>query len=129
MPWRRDDIRAKVEERAAELGRSLTNVAGYPTFFAPVNADKPPRIDILERIAEELDWSLCKLLCDTPPQQIDEPILALALTTATRAVPGSDPGELAPLVAKLYALLVQRGRQGLPVSQDYLDALIDTHRR
>ena len=68
MPWRREDIRTRVEARAAELGRSLSSVAGYPQFFSPVNAEKPPRIDILERMAAALDWTLCELLCGPLPQ-------------------------------------------------------------
>lgn len=99
MAWNKAVLRPKVEQRAAQLGKSITDVMpkGY-ALFAPSRADTSPTIAVLEAIAENLEWSLCQLLCndhvDEPPQARPE-LIKLAVTVAMRAV-RSDREEMVP---------------------------------
>ena len=92
MPWNKADLRPRVERRAAQLSKSVTDVLpkGY-AFFAPTNADVSPRIDTLEEIADNLGWSLCDLLCESRAKLIE-----MAVTVALRAVPSFDRAEKLP---------------------------------
>jgi hypothetical protein len=91
MAWNKADLRPRVERRAAELKKSVTDVLpkGY-SFFADSKAGKSPQVDTLEKIAANLGWSLCELLCEARTD-----LIKLAVAVAQRAV-RSDRAELLP---------------------------------
>lgn len=99
VAWNKADLRPKVERRAAELNKSLTDVMpkGY-AIFAPSRADQSPSIAVLEAIAENLEWSLCQLLCNdhTEAPRIRPELIKMAVTAAMRAIPSDRSADLLP---------------------------------
>ena len=116
MAWNKADLRPRVERRAAQLNKSVTDVLpkGY-SFFADSKAGKSPQIDTLEKIADNLGWSLCELLCEARTD-----LIRMAVTVALRAV-RSDRAELIP-DATIKALDMLEGYQHdrVPIDQTIL---------
>ncbi len=129
MAWIKAELLPRISARAAELGKSVTDILppGYDTFFAPSKAEGSPTIATLEKIADGLGWSLCELLCGKqPPLRHD--LLDMAVITAVQAL--ADEPELLPdAIASTYDVLVERQRENRPNDASALSALVDLLRR
>jgi hypothetical protein len=123
MPWSETNFRARVLERAEELGKSWPDVARaaqvHPSTLA--NPGRSGRlINKIEDIARALDWSVCEILgCG-----ISLPQLEGAVDVVCRSRSGLTP-ERASLVVRAYETIRAREREGKPVDQSYLDGLSD----
>lgn len=129
MPWSKADLQPKIETRARELGKTLSEVlpAGYPgtTFFSESKRGSPT-IRILEEIAGKLNWTLCELLCESRPA-FSEGLLKLAVEIAQRALP--DRPDLRPdATVSAYDVLTETEDAREPIDQSAISTLVRTLR-
>ena len=86
---------------------------GYDTFFSPSKADVIPKIDTLEWIANQLEWTLCELMCGfDSAQAIQKDLLEMAVTTAVRATPSDQQELLTAAILEAYDAVVEHARRG-----------------
>src|SRR5690242_17913701 len=116
------ELSGRVAERCRDIGRSLAEVmrsAGVSRAFLSRKPKHGRRLDRLEALAAELDWSLADLLGLTVPARIDTGLLAKALRLAGQLAqrrPAEQREALIPeLVGFLYEWLVNRAADGHPV--------------
>ena len=82
---------------------------GY-AFFAPSTADSSPTIATLDTIADNLEWSLCELLCESHAE-----LVRLAVTVALRAIPSNRAEKLPAVAVSAFELLEAYERDREPI--------------
>jgi hypothetical protein len=119
------DLGGRVTERARELGRSLADVlagAGISRGFLNAKPQHGRRLDRLEALARELNWTLADLL-GLKVTRIDPALLAKAVRMAGRLAQrrpeGGDRDQLiAGLAAAVYEWLARRAAEGQTVVEE-----------
>ncbi len=119
MAWNKSDLRPRVEKRAAALGKSVTDVSpkGY-AFFADSKAGGTT-IATLETIAENLEWTLCELLCgrEPPLATVRPEMIKLAATVALRAIPSDRLEKFPDATVSALDLLQAYEQDGVPLDE------------
>jgi hypothetical protein len=119
MAFNKADLYPRVEARAKVLGKTVTDVLpkGY-ALFADSKASSSPRIDTMEKLADNLEWSLCQLLCASDERASLRPdLLHDAVVVAIEAI-RSDRHELLPgAIISAYEYRVALEADGEPFDQ------------
>jgi lambda repressor-like predicted transcriptional regulator len=124
MGWSDETFKTRVKARAKVLGRSMRQVLA-DAGMSPDTLEKVPttgrRIDTLEKIGEALDWSLPQVLGLEPlSNEVTPELMQLALDAAAlglRYVPDRDKVK-AEVIARVYNVLADMQRDGLPVNEE-----------
>jgi hypothetical protein len=117
------ELAERVSARCREIGRTLAEVLRNAKISRAFLAARPKhgrRLDRLEALARELNWTLADLLGMGVSPRIDPALLAKALRLAARLVQRQPAGgERDTLTAEfatvIYEWLVKREAEGHPV--------------
>jgi|SRR6516162_2975272 hypothetical protein len=128
MAWSDEELRARVEARAAAIGKSVSQVLRdarlAPTYLVRPKQKAGRGIAKLEQLATALDWTLCEVLgCG-----IASDLLDLAITTALRGLDYERHRELMlpTIIADTYVLLAARRGAGASLNPSDLALIEET---
>jgi hypothetical protein len=117
------ELAGRVSERCREIGRTLAEVlsrAGVSRAFLSARPKHGRRLDRLEALARELNWTITDLLGLGVSPRVDSALLAKALRLAARLVQRQPAGGerdalTAEFATAIYEWLVKRAAEGHPV--------------
>lgn len=129
--WSDKEFRERVSRRARALGKSKRQVC-IEAGIALDTLEKIPtsgrRIDTLSKLAAALDWSLAEIMGHPAGERVTAELLGRAFAIAKRGLGrNDDQGRLIGTTARVYNLLADRRRAGLPLDDTgWLTAYIAT---